>query len=381
MDDGAARPLRVWLEPDYDGGRYGAWLLDVPGAFGWSTTRERALQGSLSVAGRVREWLADHGDAGVLPAMRGIEVVEEVPATRGPDGTERNATFAADHRSVPPDELEAVLRRLAYARADLGALLARVDAFEAERGPLPTDGLREERTSDDVLRHLAASEAWLTSRLDSDLRFGGLDRGDRRSELDDVRAWMEARIRELHQRDPAIERVDSKGESWTLAKVLRRLVYHALDHLWELDRRLARVDGSAEQVVVTLDRRPTVDQLVSLVRAVGWDPRAEHPDRLMHAQVGTPDVVGAWDGDRLVGYARSQNDRAMTAYVSMVIVHPRWQALGIGRRIMETLMAGHDRVRFALSAAPGMNDWYARLGFEPDPRAMVRRRREDPPAR
>jgi hypothetical protein len=31
---------------------------------------------------------------------------------------------------------------------------------------------------------------------------------------------------------------DRMGETWTLAKVLRRLIYHSLDHLDELDRRL-----------------------------------------------------------------------------------------------------------------------------------------------
>jgi hypothetical protein len=48
---------------------------------------------------------------------------------------------------------------------------------------------------------------------------------------------------------------------------------------------------------------------------------------------------------------------------------------------MERLLGGHDGVRFALSAAMGMGEWYARLGFEPDERAMVRRRREDLPRR
>ena len=71
----------------------------------------------------------------------------------------------------------------------------------------------------------------------------------------------------------------------------------------------------------------------------------------------------------------------MSAYISMVVVHPRYQALGVGRRLMQALMDGHDGIRFALSAADGMGDWYAGLGFEPDPRAMVRRRRDDRPAR
>ena len=42
---------------------------------------------------------------------------------------------------------------------------------------------------------------------------------------------------------------------------------------------------------------------------------------------------------------------------------------------MHALMDGRDNVRFALSAAPGMDTWYAKLGFAPDTRAMVRQRK------
>jgi hypothetical protein len=42
---------------------------------------------------------------------------------------------------------------------------------------------------------------------------------------------------------------------------------------------------------------------------------------------------------------------------------------------MDALLERNDGLRIALSAAPGLGDWYQRLGFEPDPRALVRRRR------
>ena len=95
-----------------------------------------------------------------------------------------------------------------------------------------------------------------------------------------IRAWMIDRLHELQTRDAGEERTDGKGETWTLAKVVRRHVYHGLDHLWELDRRLARVDGTTERLSVTLERRPTNAELIALLLGVGWDPRTEHPDRL-----------------------------------------------------------------------------------------------------
>jgi GNAT superfamily N-acetyltransferase len=298
------------------------------------------------------------------------------------DGYERNATFEADRRPVTAPDLARAERWLAYARADLLEVADRVAAHERAHGPLPAEGDRAERASEEVLRHLAGAEVWLTSRVDGSLRFAGPPReGDPRTYLEATRAWLVQQLPVLVARDPGVARTDGKGETWTLAKVLRRLVYHSLDHLRELERRLARTDGTAERLVVTLERRPTVEELTRLLLAVGWDPRAAHPDRLDVSTSGSTEVVTAWDGDRLVGHARSLIDGAMSAYISMVIVHPRYQALGVGRRLMERLLDGHDGVRFALSAAMGMGDWYARLGFEPDERAMVRRRREDLPRR
>lgn len=369
-------PLRIWLEPGYDDGRVGTWLLDVPGAFSWTRSIELARSQAPSAAGRFREWLEDHGETLDLPPIHGVEVVEEVAPSWLEDGYERNATFAADHRPVTADEVETAIRRVGYARDDLLRLLARVEAHEREHGPLPTDGgERTERTSEEVARHIAGSEIWLAGRLDG-ARYEGPIRDAPVDELlADTRAWVVERLRALHAADPALERTDGKGETWTLAKVLRRVVYHSLDHLWELDLRLARADGTAERIEVTLDRRPPIADAVGLLRAVGWDPRAAAADRVEAAIAGSFAVATAWDDGRLVGMGRSISDGALNAFLATVIVHPRWQGLGVGRRVVSALLEGQDELRVALAVADGLQEWYARLGFVPDPHAMVRRRR------
>ena len=98
-----------------------------------------------------------------------------------------------------------------------------------------------ERTGPDLLRHIGGAEIWLAGRLDPTARYDGPPRdADVRAWLDATRAWALERVREVHAADPARQGMDGKGEEWTLAKVLRRLIYHSLDHLGELDRRLAR---------------------------------------------------------------------------------------------------------------------------------------------
>jgi GNAT superfamily N-acetyltransferase len=367
-------PIRVWLEPGYDGGRYGTWLLDLPGAFSWDTSRERALSQAPAVAGRFRTWLAEHGEALDLAPIAGTGLVEEVEPTWLDDGYERNATFEADRRPVAPGEVDAVERRLGYARADLLALAERIAAHEARHGPLPTEGgKRRERAAEEVLRHLAGAEVWLAGRVDGG-RYEGPRDGDLATYLESTRAWVIDQVRALPSRVGTRERTDSKGETWTLAKVLRRLVYHSLDHFFELELRLARADGTIDRLRFG-DDRPSAAQLGRLLLSVGWDHRAADPEGLGQAIEGATEVVSVWADDRLVGFARAISDRAWNAYISTVVVDPRWQGIGIAGRMVRRLLAGHDDLRFGLSAMDGLDDFYARFGFEPNPNSMVRRRR------
>jgi len=277
---------------------------------------------------------------------------------------------------VTQEDAAAAIRRLVWAREDLLAMADRLDAFETARGPLPADRVRGERTVEEVLRHLAGAEVWLVGRLPGGGRYGGtLDGVPVREALAGSRAWVLDRLRVLALADDAAETADRHGETWTLAKVLRRLAGHGFDHFWELERRLARADGTAQRVTVVLDRRPPAGEVVGLLRSVGWDLRASEPASLERAIVGTTEFATAWDGGRLIATARSITDGGQNALIATVVVHPAYQGLGVGERMMHLLTDGRDLVRFSLASAPGAEGWYRKLGFLPDPHAMFRPRR------
>jgi len=241
-----AGPIRVWLEPGYDYGRHGAWMLDWPGCFVWGDSRADVLSRVPQAVRRHAEWLASFGEPAVVPSSGSVEVVEEV-AAQVIDGYERNAIFAADHRPVERGELEAMLRQLGFARSDLGRLRQRpVPAAGASTGvkgggrdeAATALGAAARRETDEVLRHIAGAEIWLASRLDRSVRYGGAPRdGDLSAYLEETRVWLIEQLRGFLARDPAMEAIDGKGEEWTLAKVLRRSLYHSLDHLRELQAR------------------------------------------------------------------------------------------------------------------------------------------------
>ncbi len=196
-----------------------------------------------------------------------------------------------------------------------------------------------------------------------------------RATLESTWAWVAARLEALGRADDGTETPDRHGETWTLAKVLRRLQAHGFDHRWELERRLVRADGTADRVEVVLGRVPDTGEVVGLLRSVGWDLRASEPASLERALRGTTEFATAWDGDRLIGTARSITDGGQNALIATVVVHPAYQALGVGERMIHLLTDGRDLVRFSLAATPGLEPWYRRLGFLPDPHAMFRPRR------
>ena len=77
---------------------------------------------------------------------------------------------------------------------------------------------------------------WLVGRLPGGGRYDGpLDGVPARDALAGSRAWVVDRLRALGLADDGIEAPDRHGETWTLAKVLRRLQAHGFDHLWELE--------------------------------------------------------------------------------------------------------------------------------------------------
>lgn len=118
----------------------------------------------------------------------------------------------------------------------------------------------------------------------------------------------------------------------------------------------------------------SVDQALALFQAstLGERRPVSRPDifagMLKHADV----LVSAWDGDRLVGIARTLTDFSYVAYLADLAVDRDYQRLGIGKRLLaETKKALAEECMIVLLAAPKANDYYPALGFEHNPRAWI----------
>ncbi len=229
-------PIRVWLEPGYDFGRTGAWMLDLPGCFVWADGRPEALAAVPLAVGRFTTWLAEHGERIADPGD-GLEVVEEVASIPAGDA-ELNATFDADVRPIDATELERSMRWLGFAREDLLAYLDGLAPMVEQVGvgvAQRTAARDADRPALAVIRHIAVAEVWLSGRMDPAERYEGPGpHDDIRAQLAATRAWAVDRVRRSAEVANGVVLTDRRGENWTLVKVVRRLVYHSLDHLGEL---------------------------------------------------------------------------------------------------------------------------------------------------
>lgn len=89
---------------------------------------------------------------------------------------------------------------------------------------------------------------------------------------------------------------------------------------------------------------------------------------LAHADL----TVTAWDGERLVGVARSVTDFTYCCYLSDLAVDEAYQRQGIGvELIARTQALLGPRCKIILLAAPAAIDYYPRIGFSRHPSAWV----------
>ncbi len=73
-----------------------------------------------------------------------------------------------------------------------------------------------------------------------------------------------------------------------------------------------------------------------LYEHVGWS-RPLNEKELREVLEAGP-AVGAWDGERLVGFVRALSDGHLAAYVEDVMVHKDYRRGGVGERIMSRLL-------------------------------------------
>jgi N-acetylglutamate synthase-like GNAT family acetyltransferase len=119
------------------------------------------------------------------------------------------------------------------------------------------------------------------------------------------------------------------------------------------------------------------DAVRQLLIDSGWRNRVEDPDRFKKMIQEAGRVVVAFEGERVVGFARALCDEASNGYISTVAVAEDKRGEGIGRGLVERLTGGEeaDRITWVLRAGRGSDGFWEKMGFKRSEVAMERVRK------
>lgn len=108
------------------------------------------------------------------------------------------------------------------------------------------------------------------------------------------------------------------------------------------------------------------DQFIALLRRSGLDKRrpVDQRPRIASMVLNADILMTAWDGNELVGVARSVTDFAYCCYVSDLAVDIDYQRRGIGSALIsKTARLLASECQLILLSAPDAQSYYPTLGF------------------
>ncbi len=116
---------------------------------------------------------------------------------------------------------------------------------------------------------------------------------------------------------------------------------------------------------------PGPQAFFDLYTSTGWNEgRKLSPAQLARAVASSFYTLSVYEGERLVAFGRLVSDGVYQCFLCDMIVLPAYQGLGLGRQVMERLVA-HARGRgigwIQLSCAKGKRGFYEKLGFKARP--------------
>ncbi len=109
-----------------------------------------------------------------------------------------------------------------------------------------------------------------------------------------------------------------------------------------------------------------VEIILELMKAAGILNAGWTTERMTRALRGSALAICAWNGDRLIGFARVISDFAWISYLSHLAIHPEFQRRGVGKRLVEiVLQETSDETTLLVHSADSASGFYRSAGFEP----------------
>jgi uncharacterized damage-inducible protein DinB len=221
--------ISIGLELDNEG-RALAWALDYPGCFAYGAEGPDAVIALVQGLVSYEDWAARHGEPGwanlgdfdlrVVETWQVYTINDHFEEQEG--GYAVNAWFRQDWKPLQTSEIERGLTLLQWSREDL---LNAARNLEDQVMDLQRPG--ERWSIRGILKHVAGAEWWYLDRLN--LAEGGREQlpKDAFERLDWVREHLNRALPELAGRELVLGK---DGELWSPRKLLRRALWHEINH-------------------------------------------------------------------------------------------------------------------------------------------------------
>ena len=108
------------------------------------------------------------------------------------------------------------------------------------------------------------------------------------------------------------------------------------------------------------------NQLQELFKLGAFWAQERTREDLKTAIANSNPVVSIWDREYLIGFARATSDGVYRAAIWDVVVHPEYRGLGLGGKLVETVLSHPqvNRVERVYLTTTHQQNFYKNIGFE-----------------
>lgn len=104
----------------------------------------------------------------------------------------------------------------------------------------------------------------------------------------------------------------------------------------------------------------------------GWEKRVADDEKFRKMMDNADRTVIAFDGERVVGFARALCDDVSNGYIGTVAVAEDKRGQGIGREMVRRLIGDNPEITWVLRAGHGSREFWEKMGYKVSEIAMER---------
>jgi N-acetylglutamate synthase-like GNAT family acetyltransferase len=118
------------------------------------------------------------------------------------------------------------------------------------------------------------------------------------------------------------------------------------------------------KITYKTDHMPATQAIIDVYDSAGLNRPTDDAERIALMYKNSNLVVTAWDGDLLVGIARSLTDFCYCCYLADLAIRKEYQKGGIGNElVMLTKQVISSQSMLLLLAAPSAMEYYPKIGM------------------